>query len=101
MKATLAAFAQSCGGRLIGADTAYSGVSTDSRSVNTGELFVALSGPRFNGEDYVAAAGPRVAAAAVVRTAQSAARSQILVDDTLTALGRAAQAWRERFSIPL
>ncbi len=44
MKATLAAFAQSCGGRLIGADAAFSGVSTDSRTVNSGELFVALSG---------------------------------------------------------
>ena len=34
MKATLAAFAQSCGGRLVGADAPFNGVSTDSRTVN-------------------------------------------------------------------
>jgi UDP-N-acetylmuramoyl-tripeptide--D-alanyl-D-alanine ligase len=101
MKATLAAFAQSCGGRLIGADAAFSAVSTDSRTVNSGELFVALSGPRFNGEDYVAAALARGAAGAVVRTQQACACSQILVDDTLTALARSAKAWREGFAIPL
>jgi len=101
MKATLAAFAQSCAGRLVGADAAFSGVSTDSRTVNSGELFVALSGPRFNGEDYVAAAVARGAVGAVVRTAQAAAPHQILVDDTLAALARAAHAWREGFAIPV
>ncbi len=101
MRATLAAFAQSCAGRLVGADAAFSGVSTDSRTVNPGELFVALSGPRFNGEDYVAAAVARGAAGAVVRTAQAAVPSQILVDDTLAALASGASAWREGFSIPV
>ncbi len=101
MKATLSAFAQSCDGRLLGADAAFSGVSTDSRTVNHGELFVALSGPRFNGEDYVAAAAARGAAGAVVRQQQAAAVSQILVDDTLAALARGAQAWREGFRIPV
>jgi UDP-N-acetylmuramoyl-tripeptide--D-alanyl-D-alanine ligase len=101
MKATLSDFARSCDGRLLGADAAFSGVSSDSRTVNPGELFVALSGPRFNGEDYVAAAVARGAAGAVVRTAQAAARSQILVDDTLTALARGAHAWRAGFAIPV
>ena len=101
MKATLAAFAQHCAGRLVGPDTAFNGVSTDSRTVNPGELFVALSGPRFKGEDFVAAAVARGAAGAVVRTAQAAARSQILVDDTLQALASGANAWREGFAIPL
>jgi UDP-N-acetylmuramoyl-tripeptide--D-alanyl-D-alanine ligase len=101
MKATLAAFAHSCGGRLVGSDTAFSGVSTDSRTVNSGELFVALSGPRFNGEDYVSAAVARGAAGAVVRTQQACAPRQILVDDTLTALARSANAWREGFAIPV
>jgi UDP-N-acetylmuramoyl-tripeptide--D-alanyl-D-alanine ligase len=101
MKATLAAFAHSCGGRLVGADGAFSGVSTDSRTVSTGELFVALSGPRFQGEDYVAAAVAHGAAGAVVRTQQACACSQILVEDTLTALARGAHAWREGFAIPI
>ncbi|HEY1899177.1 MAG TPA: UDP-N-acetylmuramoyl-tripeptide--D-alanyl-D-alanine ligase [Steroidobacteraceae bacterium] len=101
MKATLAAFAQSCGGRLEGPDAAFSGVSSDSRTVNGGELFVALSGPRFNGEDYVAAAAARGAVGAVVRTRQAGAVSQILVGDTLAALARGAHAWREAFAIPV
>ncbi len=101
MKATLAAFAHSCGGRLAGPDAVFTAVSTDSRTVNAGELFVALSGPRFNGEDYVTAAAARGAAGAVVRTVQPAAISQIVVDDTLAALARGAQALRDGFSIPL
>jgi UDP-N-acetylmuramoyl-tripeptide--D-alanyl-D-alanine ligase len=100
MKATLAAFAQSCGGRLIGPDAPFSGVSTDSRTVNPGDLFVALSGPRFNGEDYVAAALARGAAGAVVRSEQGAT-SQIVVADTLAALASSAHAWREGFAIPV
>jgi UDP-N-acetylmuramoyl-tripeptide--D-alanyl-D-alanine ligase len=101
VKATLAAFAHSCHGRLVGADAPFNGVSTDSRTLNRGELFVALSGPRFTGEDYVAAAVARGAAGAVVRTEQASARSQILVDDTLAALASGASAWREGFAIPL
>ena len=101
MKATLAAFAQSCAGRLLGDDAAFSGVSTDSRTVNPGELFVALSGPRFNGEAYAAAAVARGAVGAVLRTAQAAVPRQILVDDTLAALASGARAWREGFSIPV
>ena len=101
MRATLAAFAQSCAGRLVGPDAEFKGVSTDSRTVNPGELFVALSGPRFKGEDFVAAAMARGAAGAVVHSAQDSAPSQILVDDTLQALASGANAWREGFAIPL
>ncbi|HTC51251.1 MAG TPA: UDP-N-acetylmuramoyl-tripeptide--D-alanyl-D-alanine ligase [Steroidobacteraceae bacterium] len=101
MNATLTDFAHSCGGRLVGPDAPFSGVSTDSRTINCGELFVALSGPRFNGEDYVAAAVARGAAGAVVRSPRDNAGSQILVADTLAALARSARAWRESFSIPV
>ncbi len=101
MKATLAAFAQSCGGELVGLNAAFSGVSTDSRTVNSGELFVALTGPRFNGEDYVVAAQARGAVGAVVRAQQTAAINQIVVEDTLAALASGAQAWREGFAIPV
>jgi UDP-N-acetylmuramoyl-tripeptide--D-alanyl-D-alanine ligase len=101
MKATLAAFAHSCGGQLAGPDAGFRGVSSDSRSLAAGELFVALSGPRFNGEDYVAAATARGAVGAVVRSQQPAPISQIVVADPLAALASGAHAWREGFSIPL
>jgi UDP-N-acetylmuramoyl-tripeptide--D-alanyl-D-alanine ligase len=101
MKATLAAFAHSCGGQLSGPDRGFTGVSTDSRTVNAGELFVALSGPRFKGEDYVAAAAARGAVGAVVHSRQDSPLSQIVVTDTLAALASSAHAWRESFRIPL
>ncbi len=68
MKRTLAGFARACGGELAGADRAYNGVSTDTRTLKPGELFVALRGPRFNANDFVAAAETAGAAGAVVDT---------------------------------
>ena len=47
MKRTLSDFARACGGELVGADRAYGGVSTDTRTLKPGELFVALRGPRY------------------------------------------------------
>lgn len=106
MKRTLGAwslqqFAHACGGRLSGADRTYTGVSTDSRTIAAGELFVALHGPNFNGNDFVEAAAKAGAAAAVVDAQQPAAISQIIVPNTQKALEKASHAWRESFAIPL
>ena len=101
MMRTLANFAQACGGRLQGEDRAYSGVCTDTRTLAAGELFVALRGPRFNGNEFVAAAHAAGAAGAVVDTPQSTPLSQVIVAESLAALARAAQHWRRRFNIPL
>ena len=40
--------------RVIGGDVAFSAVGTDSRTIAAGQLFVALTGPRFDGQDYLA-----------------------------------------------
>jgi len=101
MKRTLAEFARSCGGELVGADRAYTGVSTDTRTLKPGELFVALRGPRFNANDFLAAAETAGAAGAVVDTRVDGALAQIVVRDTQAALSRAAAAWRAQFSIPV
>src|SRR5262245_18029591 len=101
MKRTLGEFALACGGRLQGADRSYTGVSTDTRTLGSGELFVALHGPRFNGNDFVTAAGAAGAAGAVVDSEQSVALSQIVVGDTLGAMTEAARRWRSQFSIPV
>jgi UDP-N-acetylmuramoyl-tripeptide--D-alanyl-D-alanine ligase len=74
-----------------------SGVSIDSRTVQAGDLFVALAGPNFDGHDFVAEALAKGAAAAVVsRIPQSLADAPLLVvGDTQAALenlGRAARA---------
>ena len=98
---TLASFAQLCGGQLKGPDAPYTSVSTDSRTLSKGALFVALRGPNFNGNEFVAAALAAGAVGALVDTEQSAAPSQIVVSDTQVALERAGHGWREQFTIPL
>ncbi len=90
--------AQMMGGRLLGADAPFSGVSTDSRKLLPLELFFALCGPHFDGHEHVAAAFASGAAAAVVARRLELGGAQILVDDPRLALGRLAQAWRARMS---
>jgi UDP-N-acetylmuramoyl-tripeptide--D-alanyl-D-alanine ligase len=90
--------------RAQGADKAFSGVSTDSRSIAAGELFVALKGDKFDGHAYVADVLSRGAAGAVVGEEFAAAHPDlplICVTDTQLALGALAAQWRGRFAIPL
>ncbi|MGQ0835895.1 MAG: UDP-N-acetylmuramoyl-tripeptide--D-alanyl-D-alanine ligase [Gammaproteobacteria bacterium] len=101
MKRTLSAFANICGGRLIGTDRAFTGVSTDTRTIGAGELFVALRGPRFDGGEFVAAAHAAGAAGAVVSAQEKTPLAQILVADTQAALTGAAMRWRAAFDRPL
>jgi UDP-N-acetylmuramoyl-tripeptide--D-alanyl-D-alanine ligase len=101
MKRTLAEFAALCGGRLQGRDADFTDVVSDSRALERGQLFWALSGPHFNGNDFVGAALNAGAAGAVVSAPQPVRLPQIVVTDTQAALTRAAQGWRERFSGPL
>jgi UDP-N-acetylmuramoyl-tripeptide--D-alanyl-D-alanine ligase len=101
MTRSLAAFARSCGGELVGADRAYTGVSTDTRSIKPGELFVALRGPRFNANDFVNAAETAGAAGAVVDVRVDRPLPQIIVKDTQNALTAASAAWRNQFSFPV
>ena len=101
MNRTLADFARACGGELIGPDRAYSGVSSDTRTLKAGELFVALRGPRFNANEFVGAAASAGAAGAVVDARTDHAIAQILVGDTLDALTRASAVWRNEFELPV
>ncbi len=89
------------GGKLRGGDAAFSGVSTDSRHIQKGELFVALKGAYFDGHAYLAQALARGAAAALVSQKMEVALPQIVVSDTRLALGKLAQNWRQRFSLPV
>lgn len=71
------------------------GASTDTRSLQPGNLFFALSGERFDGHDHLPAALERGAVAAVVRWAQpEVALPQLVVTDPLAALHTVAQLWR-------
>lgn len=88
-------------GKVIGEDVAFHAVSTDSRTVQAGDLFVALRGERFDGHAYVAECLQRGAAAALVCQPVAGAGSQLVVADTRVALGKLAAYWRSQFAIPL
>ncbi|HSD19567.1 MAG TPA: UDP-N-acetylmuramoyl-tripeptide--D-alanyl-D-alanine ligase [Anaeromyxobacter sp.] len=97
--------AAATGGRWIGAPPAeVAGVSTDTRTLAPGALFVALSGERFDGHAYVAEAAAKGAAAAVVaedRAPEPAPLPLLAVPDTLAALGAIARHHRRRFHVPV
>ncbi len=102
----LRAAAHAIGGKLCGDNVTFCGVSTDTRRIVAGELFVALRGPNFDGHDYLAAAAARGAAAAivaadVVANLQAVALPLIQVPDTRLSLGALAADWRSHFSLPL
>jgi UDP-N-acetylmuramoyl-tripeptide--D-alanyl-D-alanine ligase len=88
-------------GKLIGSDAYVTAVSTDSRSLNSGALFVAIQGPRFDGHEFVNAAQRQGAVGAVVSRTLPSTLPQIRVADTRLALGGLGAAWRERFCGPL
>jgi UDP-N-acetylmuramoyl-tripeptide--D-alanyl-D-alanine ligase len=90
------------GARLVGADVAFGGVSTDSRKVDAGALFVALRGESFDAHDFLDQVAARDVAAVVVSSLPDGwTLPAIVVPDTLVALGRIAHAWRTGFELPV
>ena len=85
------------------AEIFFEGVSTDSRKIKHGELFVALKGENSNGESFAKDALNKGGAAVLVsKTAKRIPQGIVLkVDDTLTAYRQIAGAWRNRFDIPI
>jgi UDP-N-acetylmuramoyl-tripeptide--D-alanyl-D-alanine ligase len=95
--------ARAVGGQLIGENVAFTRVVTDSRALQSGDLFVALKGEHFDGHEFVAAALAQGASAALVAAERAVAMrgDLIAVSDPLAALGRLAVFWRAKFDIPL
>ena len=88
-------------GQLHGSDALIASVSTDSRNLRAGDLFVALRGPNFDGHAYLPQARERGAAAALVSRVSDDPLPQIVVADTRLGLGRLAAAVRAELSIPV
>lgn len=101
---------------LFGADACVSiddswfsrGVSTDTRTTEPGNLFVALRGERMDGHNYLATAKERGASAAIVAANALALYAPyigvlplVVVPDTLVALGALASLHRSRFALPV
>jgi UDP-N-acetylmuramoyl-tripeptide--D-alanyl-D-alanine ligase len=102
---------QATGGKLLqGSEEAlFRGISTDSRSVAEGELFIALKGPQFDGHHYSTEALRRNAQGLLmeeekvgdIRWNGYRSRTVILVPDTLRALGDLARSRRRKYGIPV
>ena len=97
----LQAIAEAAGAELIGQDHNVTGISTDTRHIDDGQVFVALVGERFDGHEFIAQACQQGAVAVVVSKPVECDCARIVVEDTRIALGLIAQAWRKQFAIPV
>lgn len=96
--------AEVTGGKLIGGDASISGVSTDTRTIEKGMLFVAVKGESFDGNDFIEAAAEKGASAAITdRECGSGSHTipVILVKDSRAAQLALAHYHREKFPLKL
>ncbi|MER3433997.1 MAG: UDP-N-acetylmuramoyl-tripeptide--D-alanyl-D-alanine ligase [Leptolyngbya sp. ERB_1_1] len=83
-------------------NTTITGITTDSRSIQSGEIFLALRGEKFDGHDFVRSAIEQGAIAAIVDTQfESDDLPVLIVSDTLQAYQAIAHWWRKQFNIPI
>ncbi|TDV69969.1 UDP-N-acetylmuramoyl-tripeptide--D-alanyl-D-alanine ligase [Pseudomonas sp. LP_7_YM] len=84
--------------RRVGDDASFDGVSIDSRAINPGQLFVALTGPNFDGHDYMDQVAAKGAVGALVeREMPGSALPQLIVGDTRKALAQLGAMNRNAF----
>lgn len=98
---TLKKLAEITGGQTTHPTISFEGLCKDNRNVTAGNLFVAIKGENHDGQQFVDAAFQSGAAAALVNQKINSSIPQIIVKDTILALGQIAQYWREQFPIPL
>ncbi len=102
MKSTLSKLSVWAADSRLLRDGAFSGISTDSRQVESGNLFIALRGERFDAHNFLPAVLQKGAAAVLVeRMPEGLDIPALLVPDTRKALGEIATKWRQQFSLPL
>ena len=79
-----------------------SGLTTDSREVKSGDLYIALEGEKANGHEFIADVEKLGAVAALVNKASKEFKiQQIRVDNPIFEIGKIANEWRSRFNIPV
>jgi len=98
------------GGKLLqGSGNVFQGISTDSRAIAAGELFIALRGSRFDGHHYALEALEKKAGGVLIEEDKVGdirwngyrSRAVIAVKDTLAALGEIARSWRRKYNTPV
>ncbi|TCS36929.1 UDP-N-acetylmuramoyl-tripeptide--D-alanyl-D-alanine ligase [Paucimonas lemoignei] len=102
MRATLTQLLPHLTSARLTQDVAVAGVSTDSRNVAAGNLFVALKGERFDAHEFLEQVAAQGAAAVVAeRVPEGFSLPALIVPDTRVALGEIAAWWRRQFSMPV
>jgi len=99
MHMLLSEIAAIVGGQLVGGDLAISAVSIDTRSLQAGQLYVAIKGERFDGNEFMPAAEQAGAAAAIVHAKTDTDLPHIVVADSRLALAELAGAWRRKSNV--
>ncbi len=102
MKSTLLTIQKAVAASTMTMDASFDGVSTDSRNVAAGNLFVALRGERFDAHEFLHQVAARNVAAVVVEKMPADLNvPALVVPDTRIALGQIAHYWRQQFALPL
>ncbi len=102
MRASLAQLVSSLSGARMTKNAAFEGVTTDSRTLAAGSLFVALRGEHFDGHHFLPQmAGKGAAAVIAEQLPPDWTLPAIIVPNTLTALGQLGHFWRAKFAIPV
>ena len=102
MRTTLSQLGQWIPDSRITADVVIDGISTDSRRVASGSLFIALKGERFDAHRFLGdVAAAKAAAVMVEQVPESYPLPALVVDDTRCAMGQMAGGWRQQFDIPV
>jgi UDP-N-acetylmuramoyl-tripeptide--D-alanyl-D-alanine ligase len=81
--------------------TQFHGMSIDTRTLQPGNLFVAICGDRYDGHDFIEEAYRKGAKAAIVSRQVHIALPLLCVEDTTIALGKLGSAWRHQFPLQI
>lgn len=92
--------ANAIGAELRGSNVALSGFGIDTRTLNIGDLYIAIRGSRFDGHDFVDAAEAAGACALLVDRRVHSSLPQLIVDDTRVALTELARFWASHHRVP-
>lgn len=82
-------------------NSTFHGISHDTRTLKPGNLYIAIRGERFDGHDFIEEAYKKGAKAALISRKLQSSLPQLLVEDTLNALGKVVRSWRDCFSLPI
>lgn len=97
----LSEIASALNANMTGKDVNVLSVGTDSRAIESGQLFIGIKGEHFDGNHFAPEAVKLGAAAALISDEKVEVSPSIRVQDSRLALGRLAHYWRQKFDLPL